>query len=240
MYALGPLMVNELLRQRVWTAGIVGTIGVLGKEFAAAPLYLVAAYEAVGRRWMLAGRTLVAANAAMMAWLVLQLTLMLKFNYGYGDNPSTHLLSGGFLAPWMAQQSARGIASALFNEYGALYLLAPVGFWLAPGEVRRLAWLSVPIAALFAYVQQPDRALWNFHFIVLPLAAMVLERAPAPLAWLTLAAFALANLRVGAQLSSAPTARLALAASVLLAAACIEMARRRQWTVDTPATRPTT
>ena len=191
----------------------------------------MAAYEAVGRRWALATRGLVAANAAMIVWLLLQLTLMLRFNYGYGDNPSTHLLSGGFLVPWMAQQSARGIVSALFNEYGALYLLAPVGFWFAPAELRRLAWLAAPIAALFAYVQQPDRALWNFHFIVVPLAALVLERAPTPLAWLTLAAFALANLRVGAQLSSAPTARLALAASVLMAAASIVMALRQRSTI---------
>ena len=226
MYTVGPLIVNELLREHVWTAGMVGTIAVLGKEFAAAPLYLVAAHAALARRWTLAARGLVAANAAMIVWLVLQLTLMLRFNYGYGNNPSTHLLSGGFLAPWLAQQSMRGIGSALFNEYGALYLLAPVGFSFASAESRRLVWLAVPIAAIFAYVQQPDRALWNFHFLVVPLAALVLERVPAPLAWLTLATFALANLRVGAQLSSAPAARLALAASVLLAVASIVIVLR--------------
>ena len=232
MYAVGPLIVNELLRQHVWTAGIVATIAVLGKEFAAAPLYLMTAHAALARRWTLAVRILVAVNAAMIVWLVLQLTLMLRFNYGYGNNPSTHLLSGGFLAPWLAQQSARGVASALFNEYGALYLLAPVGFWFAAAELRRLVWLALPIAAIFAYVQQPDRALWNFHFLVVPLAALVLERVPALLAWLTLAMFALANLRVGAQLSSAPTARLALAASVLMAVASIVLVLRHRSTID--------
>jgi len=232
MYAVGPLIVDQLLRQHVWTAGIVGTIAVLGKEFAAAPLYLMAAHAAFARRWTLAARSLVAANAAMIVWLVLQLTLMLRFNYGYGDNPSTHLLSGGFLAPWLAQQSVRGIGSALFNEYGALYLLAPVGFSFASAEMRRLVWLAVPIAAIFAYVQQPDRALWNFHFLVVALAALVLERVPALLAWMTLAMFALANLRVGAQLSSAPTARVALAASVLMAVASIVLVLRHRSTID--------
>jgi hypothetical protein len=234
MYAVGPLIVDQLLRQHVWAAGIIGTVAVLGKEFAAAPLYLMAAHAGLARRWTMAARSLVAANAAMIVWLLLQLTLMLRFNYGYGDNPSTHLLSGGFLAPWLAQQSLRGIGSALFNEYGALYLLAPVGFSFASAELRRLVWLALPIAAIFAYVQQPDRALWNFHFLVVPLAVLALERVPAALAWLTLATFALANLRVGAQLSSAPTARLALAASVLLAVASMVIVLRHRSTMGAP------
>ena len=37
MYALGPLMTNELLRGRRVVAGAIGTIGVFAKEFAAAP-----------------------------------------------------------------------------------------------------------------------------------------------------------------------------------------------------------
>ena len=46
--------------------------------------------------------------------------------------------------------------------------------------MRRLAVVSLPIAALFGYVQQPDRALWNFHYLVTPFAALVLERVPVP------------------------------------------------------------
>ena len=74
-------------------------------------------------------------------------------------------------------------------------------------------------------MQQPDRALWNVHFLVLPLAAVLLDRAPA-LGWATMGAFAVGNLRVGAQLPIASIGRVALAASVLLAMATTVMALR--------------
>src|SRR5439155_25875548 len=129
---------------------------------------------------------------------VLELTLTLRFNYGYGESASTHVLSGGSLGPWVAQQSARGALTAVFNEFGAIYVLAPAGFVFAPKPLRRLAMVAAPFACIFAYVQQPDRALWNFHFLVTPLAAMVLERVAPALAWTTVATFLIANLGVGA------------------------------------------
>ena len=221
MYALGPWLTLLLLRERVATAGAVATVGVLAKEFAAAPLYIFAAFAAVERRWAYSARVLVAANTAFLVWLTLQFTLMLRYNYGYGDNPSTQLLSGGYLRPWIEQQSVRGAASALFNVYGAAYLLMVAGLAFAPAHMRRLAFATVPVALLFAYVQQPDRALWNVHFLVLPLAALVLERAPSAVSWAIVGSYAFANLRVGAQLSWIPEARFAVLASILLAAAAI-------------------
>jgi hypothetical protein len=225
MYAIGPAMTGALVRGRIAVAGTIGTVGVLAKEFAAAPLFIYSACAALERRWAVALRTLTAANLALIVWLVLQFVLMLRFNYGYGDNPSTHLLTGGYLAPWLAKQSIRGAASAMFNEYGAVYLLAPAGFLFATPTLQRLAIVSLPVAILFAYVQQPDRALWNFHYLALPLAALVLDRAPQAVAWSTVAAFALANLRVGAQLP-VPAAKFAFAASLLLAAASTAAAFR--------------
>ena len=218
MYLLGPLMTNELLVGRLAIAAGLGVVGVLAKEFAVAPLYLVTATWAIERRWVDAARAFVAANAAFIVWLLLTLILMLRYNYTYAGNASLDLAGGGYLVGWLHQQSPRGVAAAMFNEFGALYVLAPVGFFMAPGRLQRLTLVSLPIAALFAYVQQPDRALWNVHFLILPLAAQVLERAPV-LGWMTLAAFAVGNLRVGAQLPIAPIGRWALAASVLLAIA---------------------
>ena len=61
---------------------------------------------------------------------------------------------------------------------------------------------------------------------MLPLAAIVLERAPEALAWSTLAAFGIGNLRVGAQLAIPGGSRVVLAASVLLAFACAVSAVR--------------
>jgi hypothetical protein len=217
MFALGPLLLDLMLRGRIAVAGTIGSIGVLGKEFAAAPLFIFTAWAAIERRWATAARALVAANAAFIVWVAVQLTLMLRYNYGYGDSTSTQLLSGGLIVHWFAKMSPRGVLSAMFNEFGALYVLAPIGFLLAPASLRRLALVALPAAALFSYVQQPDRALWNFHFLVVPLGAIVLDRAPAWLEWATTGMFAFANLRVGAQLSAVPAARIALGLSVVLA-----------------------
>jgi hypothetical protein len=75
-------------------------------------------------------------------------------------------------------------------------------------------------------VQQPDRALWNFHYLVTPFAALVLDRVPAALAWTTVALFAVGNLRVGAQLPMAAAGRAAIVGSALLAIAGIVMVWR--------------
>jgi hypothetical protein len=233
MYALGPLMTNELLRGRRAVAGAIGTVAVFAKEFAAAPLFLFVMYEAIERRWPSALRTLVAANTAFIVWAIFHLTMIIRFNYGYGGTTSNRFLSGGGIGPWLQEQSPRGVLSAMFNEFGALYVLAPVGFAWAPRALRRLTVAAAPIALVLCYVQQPDRALWNFHFLVTPLAAIALERAPVALVAATVAAFAVANLRVGAQLMFVPAARFALAASVLLAIGVVAQAFRSAQPVQT-------
>ena len=226
MYALGPAVTLLLLQERVALAGAVAVVGVMAKEFVAAPLFIFSAASWLDGRRGLALRVLSAANLALIAWLILQLTLMLRFNYSYGENPSTHLLSGGYLARWISEQSPRAAVSALINEFGALWILAPAGLLLAPAALRRFTLLALPVTAVFAYVQQPDRALWNFHFLVTPLAALTLDRVPVALAWLTIALFAFANLRVGAQLTGVPAARFALAVSGMMALASVALAWR--------------
>jgi hypothetical protein len=226
MYFLGPLITCQLLRERIAVAGAIAAVTVLAKEFVAAPVLIYSAFSALERRYTAAVRALVAFNCAFIVWLALQLTLMLRFNYGYGDNPSTHLLSGGYLLPWFEQQSVRGALAALFNEFGAIYILAGVGVWAAPARLRLLALCALPVALLFGYVQQPDRALWNFHFLATPLAAVSIDRAPAAAAWATVASFAFANLRIGAQLTAVPAARFALVLSVVLAVTSVVLAMR--------------
>jgi hypothetical protein len=232
MYALGPWLTLLLLQGKVIAAGTVAALGVLAKEFAAAPLYIFALFSAIERRWLQAGRVVIAANTAFLVWLTLQFTLMLRFNYGYGDNPSTQLLSGGYLRPWLEQQSSRGAASALFNVYGAAYLLMLIGLVFAPTQLRRLALAALPIVLLFAYVQQPDRALWNAHYLVLPLAAATLQRVPAPLGWALVGTYAVANLRVGAQLPWIPEARFAtgMASALAIMASLYAWQTRRLFT----------
>jgi hypothetical protein len=225
MYFLAPFLTNELLAGRAALAAAVGAVGVMAKEFAAAPFYLITLCLAIERRWSEAVRVLVAANAVFIVWFLMTLTLMLRFNYTYAGSASADLTGGGNLVGWLSRQSTRGIAAAMFNEFGVLYVLAPVGFFLAPRRLRLMALAALPIAAFFGYVQQPDRALWNFHFLVVPMAALVLERTPA-LGSLTLAAFVLGNLRVAAQLPMASAGKLAVAASLVLGIATVVTAVR--------------
>jgi hypothetical protein len=227
MFAIGPLLIVLALRERFAAAAVAASIGVLAKEFAGAPLYIYSAAAMLQHRLPTAWRALAAANCALIVWLLFQFTMMLRFNYGYDDNPSTHLGSGGYLAKWLSEQSPRGAVIAMFNEFGVLWLLAPIGMFLLSSPLRLFALASIPVALLFGYVQQPDRALWNFHFVVTPLASLVLHRLPVMAAWTTIALFAIANLRIGAQLMFVPAARLSLLASVAVAMASLAWAWRR-------------
>jgi hypothetical protein len=137
-------MTHELMRARTGVAAGIGAIGVFAKEFAAAPLFVFTLNEALERRWPAALRTLAAANAVFIVWAVFHLTMIIRFNYGYGGTTSTKFMSGGGIGPWLQGQSVRGIVSAMFNEFGALYVLAPAGFVLAPPSLRRLTIAAAP------------------------------------------------------------------------------------------------
>jgi hypothetical protein len=228
MFALGPVLTTLLSRGRLETAGVLSAIGVFAKEFAAAPLWIATAAAALARRWFEALRTGTVAFAVTTLWLMLQVGLVVGFNYSYGGNPSADLLGGGYIVHWFRELGARVALGALLTEYGPLYVLIPAGFLLAPLPLKRLACASVPALLAFMYVQQPDRALWNFHFVATPLAAIVLERAS--IAWVLalLGSFAVANLRLAAQLQFLPAARYALALSMLIALALVVKAWLRR------------
>jgi hypothetical protein len=221
MYLIGPVLTLLLLRGRIAAAGWIGAVSVLAKEFAAAPMYIFALAAGVRRRWTLVARALVAANAVLLVWLALQFWLILRFNYGYGENPSTHLLSGGYLRHWLNEIGPRGAASSIATEYGAMWLLAPVGLMRAPSVLRQMAVAAIPVALVFAYVQQPDRALWNFHYLAIPAAMTAAASLPSWAAWALVVTYGAANLRLGAQLSFVPAARAALLVSAALAVVAI-------------------
>jgi hypothetical protein len=131
-------------------------------------------------------------------WFALQTTLMTLYNYSYGNNPSViRLLEGGYFTVWTNALGWPRAAAALFMTFGPLFVLMPAGFKRADPTLRLLAAASLPAMAAFVYVQQPDRALWNFHFVAIPIAMLALEALPNRLCWLFVAAFAVANLKLG-------------------------------------------
>ena len=74
MFAIAPVILGAGLAGRIRWAAALAAVGVVAKEFAAAPLYLVAAYDAVGRRWRDACRAIAGANVALIVWLCLLYT----------------------------------------------------------------------------------------------------------------------------------------------------------------------
>lgn len=229
MYLLGPLIATELLLGRRGRAGAIATVGVLGKEVAAAPLWIVFLWSLLRRRFELAARVLSAALAATIVWLVLQLWLMLAFNYSYGGSASADLAHGGDFVGRLGAMGARGWATAIFVAFGATYLLIPIGVARAPRDLRLLAIAALPAAVALSYVQQPDRALWNFQYVIIPLAVVALEYLPDLWCWTFVACSGLANLRIGAQLAFIPNARYPLLVTVAIAAAAAIVALRQPY-----------
>ena len=88
MYLVGPLMMADLLRGRLAGPTVVGSIGVLAKEFAAVPLWMFAMMSALRRQWDMASRAALAALTATLVWFALQTIFMTLYNYSYGGNPS--------------------------------------------------------------------------------------------------------------------------------------------------------
>jgi hypothetical protein len=214
---LAPVITVLLLRGRLLAGGIVSTIGIFAKEFAAVPLYVTAAASAMQRRWCECGQRAALAVAVTLIWVGLQLTLMRLFNYSYNDNPSSQPLSGGYLRLWLEHLTPAAAVFALFGAFGALYALLPFGWRLAPPLLRQLTIGSIPALIAFVWVATPERALWNFFFLVIPIAALALAAVPAAVAAVFVALFAIANLRIGAQVPDVPSSRYALVASLAIA-----------------------
>ena len=231
MFYLGPAVTTWLLEERYARVALITCITVLAKEFVVMVVAMVGVWTAWTRQWRKARVVLLTAGAAFALWAGFQLFLMRAFNYSYsgvGTAPATNLLSGSFLVLWLSLMPPAAAISSVLNEFGAVYLLIPFGWLSAPRTLRQLSIAALPFAAFLAYVEQPDRALWNFHFLVYPLAAIVLDDLPAGARWAFVALYAMANARVGAQLEFAPPARFPFGLSTAIAVAAVAMHVRRK------------
>lgn len=220
MFLAGPLVLWLCLIGRSAPAGVLAGVFVTAKEFAIVPLYMHAVTQWFEGRRAPAIRAAVLAVAGLAVWIALQVWLRTAYGYFYGPTPSAQPLQGGYLWFWYTQTPGSIAVAAMVAELGALWLLAAAGWRFAPPPLRHAVFASLPPAAVLVYLQQPDRALWNFHFLFTPLAALLLVRVPPLLAAATLVSFALGNLRVAAQLPFMPPSRALLALSFGLGLAC--------------------
>jgi len=225
MYMLGPLVAIAVWQKRIARAGVLSTIGVFAKEFAAAPLWIFTFAAALGRRWDTARRVFRAAAVVTLVWLTMQFAVRTLLNYTYHESTSADLRHGAYLAVWLQGVHTAGAVKYLFTTFSALWLLLPVGMAFSRRN-RDLVLASIPAAAAFVYVQQPERALWNFHFIVIPIAMQVLQQLPRAAIVAFAVAFAVLNMRIGAQLEFQMAGRAGLAVSLAIAAAAVWTALR--------------
>jgi len=113
------------------------------------------------------------------------------------------------------------IVGSIVMTLGMLWVLWPAGLVWGPRALTQLTLASLPCILVWCYVQQPDRALWNFAFAAMPAAAVVLARCGPMLGWMLVAAHALVNLRFGAQFSFVPPAKYSLTVALALACAAV-------------------
>ncbi len=237
MFWWSPIVMRWALEGRIAAAGCLASVGVFAKEFIVVPFAISGIADARDGRWGRAFRAAAAGAIAFMVWLGLQLFLRRQYGYTFGPNLSPKFLEGSYLVFWLGEMSARGALAAMFNEFGAIWLLFPLGWLAASRELRRVVIAALPIAAVYAYLQQPDRALWNFHFLTSPLAALVLESMSPAFAWSFVAAYLFAYLKVGAEVAFVPQSRYAHAVGLVMAmvAAVAFIRARRERLVVAPS-----
>ena len=216
MHAMGPLLMVLLFGGWIWPATLVAAVGVFGKEFAAVPLFVAGVTWLQQRRIAHGVRALVAFACVLAIWSAWQISSRALWHYAPVQH-SGKLLDGAFLAFWLANISPALAVVSIAAAFGALWILWPAGVAWGTRELRQLTVAAMLPLACFNYVQQPDRALWNFAFAVMPAVAVVLDRIPAALGWSLVVVQALLNLRIGAQLAFVPPVRVTLVAAVALA-----------------------
>ena len=225
MHLLGPVLMLAIDRGRFGAATALSVAGVFAKEFAAVPLAIGAATRGLQERWPEMRKLTAAAVLVIAVWAAWQLWARTELHYTTGPTYSADVTTGGYVVFWLLTLSTTLVVTLVTMVLGGLWLLWPAGLYWGPRELRQLTFASVPALLVFNALQQPDRALWNFAFLVMPAVAIVLDRAPSSLGWILVGAQGLLNMRFGAQLSQVPAARLSLAAAALAAALIVWRAR---------------
>jgi hypothetical protein len=217
MHLLGPGLMLLLFQSRIANATIVAAIGILAKEFAVVPLFVTGLQWFQQRRFAETWRVWLGGFLVIVLWLGWQTFLRQAYGYSDGGNQSFRVLSGGYLIHWVRSLSPSLVVASLLMPFGILWILWIGGLMVGRRELVQLTLAAAPCILALCYVQQPDRALWNFAFVVMPAAAMVLSCSSALLGWGLVAAHAMANLRYGAQLTFVPPAKYSLLVGSALA-----------------------
>ena len=217
MHLLGPALMLLLFSSQITAAIVISAVAVFSKKFAAVPLFVAGLTWIQQQRWAEVRCTWIGLAVVIAIWAAWVVSLRVLLGYSYGKNHSVDLLGGGFLFYWMARLPVSVIAGSIVMTFGMLWVLWPAGLLWGPRPLTQLTLAALPCILVWCYVQQPDRALWNFAFVAMPAAAVVLARCAPALGWALVAAHALVNLRFGAQFNFVPSAKYSLIVAMALA-----------------------
>lgn len=218
MFVIAAAMAWCWTADRWRLAWILGTVGVFAKETVALVAVSCALAALADRRagW----RAWVGAGAAVCAVLLGFHWVMDTYRgWGIAASPAAQFSSGAWLAVWWKNNPflVRKLY-LLFAPFGCGWLFAALGFRSTDDRIRRLAMGAVlPVLAL-CYVQTPERALANAFFVVVPLGAVYLARAPFLLAVTAAIANGLVTAKIGSSTTWLPPSGLLLVPATLLAA----------------------
>jgi hypothetical protein len=204
----------------------LGLAGIFAKETVA--LVSAACLLAALGRDRASWRAWVASSATIgIALIAYRWVMDTYFGWGVSANPAAQFASGSWLAVWWANNPflLRKLY-LLFAPFGLAWLFAMIGLRGADLRLRHLAvGAALPFLAL-CYVQTPERALANAFFVVVPLAALYLSRAPAGLAWATALANGAVTAKIGTSTEWLPPSSLLLIPAALLSAGVLWNIRR--------------
>lgn len=187
VFALLAMLAWCWMRDRWRAALAIGIVGLFVKETVV--LLSVAAAIAAFLRPKRASWKAWSAQALAIVTILLAYRWVMQSYFGWarrlGESASLiqiDLTRGAWLALWMEGNSPVTQVFLVFAGFAFAWFFAALGIRRLPPELRNLALGSaLPFLAL-NYVQNPERALGNLFFLVVPLAAITLARVPAGVA----------------------------------------------------------
>ena len=219
VFLLAALLLLAWLRQRPWAALGLSAIGVFAKEtvaLVAVSAGLAAILRRRDARWRLWIAQAITASAILLAFHWIMDTYA---GWGISENVASKFSAGSWLAVWLENMDGPArIAFLLFTPFAFAWLYAAIDFRVAPDRLRSLALGAlIPMLAL-NYVQNPERALANAFFVVVPLTAVFLSRVSPAAGFAAAITNGLLTARVGLSTAWLPSTRIllvpALAAAV--------------------------
>jgi hypothetical protein len=218
VFVFAALILFCWIEDRWRAALVIGLIGVFAKETvalvtASCMLAAFARDRATWRAWIVSGAIVCAALLAFH-W-----TMDRWFGWGVTANAAAGISSGSWLAVWWRNNPFLGRKLfMLFAPFGFAWVFAVPGYRIAGRPLRRLALGAIVPFVVLCYVQTPERALSNAFFVIVPLAALYLERARFDLGFVMAAVNGVITAKVGTSTTWLPSSTYVVIAALPLAA----------------------